>query len=346
MKTTDGLPLVVGLPGTTLTDGDRAMLERVRPAGVILFSRNIENPDQVRGLITGLEELEHAPFVTADLEGGMVNRLSALWGDLPAPAEAASAGRKAVRALGEAIGAACRGVGIQLDLAPVVDLDCPGGCLGGQGRCLGSDADRVVVLARVFNQGLSSWGVSGCSKHFPGLGPVPADTHQELPVLESNADELERQLAVFEELGKDFPTVMVAHVIAPGLGDAELPASLSRTVVERAANLPGSPVVLADDLEMGALDHAGDLPERIIAAVQARNHGLFICNACDRVDEIGNLLRDTAETDPSIKARLAEMNTRMGTLARDLRQRAAAVPSPDDETVAQLWEQARKEAAT
>lgn len=344
MKTTDGLPLVVGLPGTTLTDTDRSMFENVRPAGVILFSRNIETPDQVRELITALDDLEPVPFVTADLEGGMVNRLSALWGDLPAPAEAAAAGRKAVRALGEAVGAACRGVGIQLDLAPVVDLDCPDGCVGGQGRCFGSDPDRVVVLARVFNDGLGAWGVTGCTKHFPGLGPIPADTHEELPVLEADPKDLEQQLTIFEELGADFPTVMVAHVIAPGLGDAEQPASLSRTVVEQAANLPGFPVVLADDLEMGALEAIGDLPDRVIAAVQARNHGLFICNACDRVEEIGAHLKDVCETDPSIATRVTEMNARMGTLSRDLHQRAAAVPAPDDESVAQLWEVARREA--
>jgi beta-N-acetylhexosaminidase len=320
------------------------MLERVRPAGIILFPRNIEAPDQTREFIAALEDMDPRPFVTADLEGGMVNRLSALWGDLPSPAEAAAAGRRAVRALGEAAGAACRALGIQLDLAPVVDLDCPGGCVGGQGRCFGGDPDRVAVLARVFNEGLGTWGVSGCSKHFPGLGPIPADTHEELPVLEAGEEELGSQIRVFEELGSDFPAVMVAHVVAPGLGDAERPASLSRTVVERAVNLPGSPVVLADDLEMGALGEWGDLPDRAMAAIHARNHGLLICNACGRIEEIANHLKEAEEADPNVAARLADMTARMGTLARDLHQRAAAVPAPDDETVAQLWEQARREA--
>lgn len=344
MRKTDFQPLIVGLPGTTISDRDRAMLERVRPAGIILFPRNIESPDQTRGLVDAVEDFDPRPFVTADLEGGMVNRLTTLWGELPSPSEAAAAGRRAVRALGEAAGAACRALGIQLDLAPVVDLDCPGGCVGGQGRCFGNDPERVTTLARLFNEGLAAWGVSGCSKHFPGLGPIPADTHEELPVLESSEKELAEQLGVFEELGPDFPTVMVAHVVAPGLGDAERPASLSRTVVEQAANLPGSPVVLADDLEMGALGEWGDLPERALAAVHARNHGLLICNACDRIEEVGDYLHEASEADPSVATRLADMNARMGTLARDLQQRAAAVPAPNDETVAQLWQQARKEA--
>jgi beta-N-acetylhexosaminidase len=339
------LPLVVGLPGTRVTDIDRAMLERVRPAGVILFAHNIETADQVRELVAGFMDFEPRPFVAVDLEGGMVNRLKSLWGELPAPAAAAAAGRRAVRVLGEAAGAACRSLGIQLNLAPAVDLDCPDACLSGQERCLGDDPDRVVVLARVFNDGLAAWGVSGCSKHFPGLGPVPADTHDELPVLGATADELAQQVRVFEELAPDFPAVMVAHVIVPGLGDTERPASLSRTVVERAANLPGSPVVLADDLEMGALDDWGDLPERAIAALHARNHGLLVCKAHDRIDDVASHLREEAEADPAVATRLTEMAARMGTLARDLHQRAAAVPAPDDETVAQLWEQARREAA-
>jgi beta-N-acetylhexosaminidase len=331
---TESMPLVVGLPGTTLGAEEKAVLERIQPAGVILFSRNISTPEQVRELVGAIRELEPRPFVTADLEGGVVNRLSGLWGELPTAAAAGAAGRRAVRSLGEAAGAACRNLGIHLDLAPVVDLDCPGGCLGGQERCFSDDPERVAVLARVFNEGLAEWGVSGCTKHFPGLGPVPADTHKELPVLELDEAALERHMAVFAKLGPEFPAVMVGHVVVPGLGDAEQPAKL-----------PGSPVVLADDLEMGALDGVGDLPERVVAAVHARNHGVLVCNAFDRLDDIMTRLNDLSSTDSTLGARWTEMSARMGTLRRDLLQRSAAVPAPDDTTVEQLWQQARREAA-
>lgn len=344
MRAFESMPLVIGLPGPVLDDRQRRVLERVQPSGVILFSRNIETAEQTRELAAALRELEPQPFLCADLEGGMVNRLEALWGKLPTPAAAATAGRRAVRALGEAAGAACRSLGIQLDLAPVVDLDCPGGCLGSQGRCLGSDAERVVVLARLFNEGLQSWGVSGCTKHFPGLGTVGADTHHELPVLASGPAELERQLAVFAALGPEIPAVMMAHVVAPGLGDAERPASLSRAVVERAAALPGSPVVLSDDLEMGALAGWGDLPQRVVAALAARSHGALVCKAFERLEDIARHLTELAGADSKVSGRLVEAAARMGTLRVELCQRTAAVPAPDDETVAQLWEQARKEA--
>jgi len=346
MRTTDVMPLVVGIPGSRLEAADREVLERVHPAGIILFARNIVSAEQTRALVEQLRELETPPFVAVDLEGGIVNRFSALWGELPTPAEAGKAGRRAVRALGEAAGAACRRLGVHVDLAPVVDLECPGGCLGGQGRCFSDDPERVVVLARLFNEGLTAWGVSGCSKHFPGLGWVPVDTHEKLPVLDPGDAELTRQIGVFEKLGPVFPAVMMAHVVVPGLGDAELPASLSPTVVERAAALPGSPVVLSDDIEMGALDEWGDLPERVAAAFAARNHGVLVCRSFDRLDDIVGHLRDLLSTDSRISTRIAEMAARMGTLRNEVCQKSAAVPAPDDATVAQLWEHARKEAAT
>lgn len=338
---TDPLPLVVGIPGTTLDEGELAVLQRIHPAGVILFTRNIKTADQVRALIQQFEVLDPPPFVAVDLEGGVVNRLNHVWGDLPSPATAAAAGRKAVRALGEAAGAACRRLGIHLDLAPVVDLDRPDTAMSRDGRCLSADPERVATLALVFNEGLAEWGVSGCLKHYPGLGPVIEDTHLELPVLRVD-EPLDPHLEVFERLSESIPVVMVAHVVAPALGDADRPATLSRAVIDRAASLPGAPVVLSDDLEMGALEGCGDLPDRVIDAFRAHNHGVLVCQAFDRLDEIAEHIVQTGSADPTFESRVRELASRLGTLRRDLCRNAAAIPAPDDATVAQLWERARR----
>jgi beta-N-acetylhexosaminidase len=338
------MPLVVGIPGPQLTPDQIAVLERVQPAGVILFRRNIESADQVRDLTGALVELDPRPFVAVDLEGGAVNRLQPIWGELPSPAAAASAGRRAVRALGEAAGAACRSLGIHLDLAPAVDLDRPHAVLARQGRCLASDPERVATLARIFHDGLMAWGVRGCLKHFPGLGEVPLDTHDELPVLDRDEADLAPHMEVFERLSADIPLVMVGHVVVPALGDAQRPTSLSSAVVGRAAGLPGSPIVLSDDIEMGALSDCGDLPERVEAALAARSHGVLVCKAFDRLLDISAHLADRMSADSSLSSRMLEMAARMGTLRRDLLQTAAAVPAPDDTTVEQLWERARVEA--
>lgn len=339
------MPLVVGLPGPALTAEEIDILGRVRPAGVILFERNIVAVDQLRELIGSLVEVEPRPFVCVDLEGGMVNRLRPLWGDLPSPGRAAAAGRRAVRALGQAAGAACRGLGIHLDLAPVVDLDRPQGVIAAQRRSLAADPERVAILARVFAEGLSEWGVRGCLKHFPGLGPVPVDTHEELPVLDIDGDELQPHLDAFATLSAEIPLVMVAHVITPALGDDALPASLSPIVVRRAAQLPGSPIILSDDIEMGALRACGDLPDRVEAALAARNHGVLVCKAFERLPEIAAHLTERMAADSSLSTRLLEMAACMGTLRSNLLSTSAAIPAPDDATVAQLWQRARSLAA-
>jgi beta-N-acetylhexosaminidase len=341
---TDLLPLIVGLPGPSIDDPEAEVLAAVRPAGVILFARNVVSSEQVRGLVKAIQQLEPQPFVCVDLEGGRVNRLAGLWGDLPSPAQAAPQGRRAVRALGVAAGAACRCLGIQLDLAPVVDLEAPGGMLAREGRCFSDDPERTAILAGVFASGLGSWSVSGCLKHFPGLGAVPSDTHLELPELGSSAEELGRHLSPFSALSGTVPAVMVAHVVVPALGDAERPASLATTAVQQAAALPGNPVIISDDVEMGALESWGNLGERAVAALKACNHGVIISRSFGRLPEIADFLRQTIQQDPHLRQRIESAASRLGTMRRDLYRTAAAVPAPDDETVAQLWEQARREA--
>ncbi len=340
----DTLPLVVGLPGLDLNGARRKILETVRPAGVVLFSRNVEAAPQVRGLVEELRDLDPAPFLAIDLEGGAVNRLAGLWGTLPSPARASAAGRKAVRALGEAAGAACRSLGIHLDLAPVVDLVCSDGMVAREGRCLSDDPDRVVTLARVFAEGLASWCVGGCLKHFPGLGPASVDTHRELPVFDQSEEQLQPHLEVFRRLSETIPVVMVGHVVVPALGDAERPASLSGAVVEKAASLPGHPVVLSDDIEMDALEGFGDLPTRVTDAFRARNHGVLVCRAFAQLEEIADGLRQSMEEDPTLRSRMDDNISRLGTFSRDLCRTAASVPAPDDDDVARLWEKARQAA--
>lgn len=336
------LPLIVGVPGLHISPAERIILDMVKPAGIILFARNVDNADQVRELVLSFRDMDPRPFICIDLEGGMVNRLTNLWGSLPSPSEAASAGLKGVQALGEAAGAACKALGIHLDLAPVIDLERPQGLIARQGRTLSPTAERSVTLARAFSEKMKTWAVSGCIKHFPGLGAIDVDTHETLPTLDHRIEDLDEHLGVFASLSADIPIVMVGHVVAPVLGDSEKPASLSPNIVNLAIDLPGNPVVLSDDLEMGALEGFGDLPELVAQALVAGNHGVLVCQAFDRLQAIADHLHKKAEANSTFANTLEEGRSRLGTLARDLCQQAAAIPAPDDETVAQLWKKARK----
>lgn len=268
--------LVCGLSGEELGGEEEKLLRELQPGGVILFARNVQSPDQLQNLVAQLRSLPWSPFVAVDLEGGKVNRLRSLVGELPSAAEVAQVGAGAARALGEACGALCAALGVTVDLAPVVDVAGPQSFLGQEGRCFGAQVPQVVELAGAFLQGLEAYGVQGCLKHYPGLGSGEVDSHQQLPLLH---EEVRQHRQAFVALASRQRAVMVAHALAPSLGEALAPASLSPRLVGGIPETSGP--ILADDLEMGALQAWGSLAERAAAALLAGCHYVLLCNALD-----------------------------------------------------------------
>src|SRR6185503_1125623 len=153
---------------------ERELLEKLRalqPGGVILFRRNLESPEALAELVLALREvLPPHPLLAVDQEGGRVSRLEPWLGPTPTAERWAQQEEDAVRRFGATTGEVLRGLGFNLDFAPVVDL-CPPGAANGIGdRSFGTDPEAVSVQAGAFLDGLQSAGVAGCLKHFPGLG--------------------------------------------------------------------------------------------------------------------------------------------------------------------------------
>jgi beta-N-acetylhexosaminidase len=303
--------LVCGCVGLALDAEERQLLSELKPAGVVLFARNVSDRDQLASLVRELRELPSHPYVAIDLEGGRVNRLEPLIGPLPSAAQAARAGAHAVRALAEAAGAACAHFGIGVDLAPVLDVARPEGFLASEDRCLGSSVEEVRAAAEVFLAGLLGFGVSGCLKHFPGLGSGRLDSHRDLPLLDES---VAVDCNVFHALAAPGRAVMVAHALAPSLGDAASPASLSRAVVGRLRAIAAP--VLADDLEMGALAAHGTIPERAAAALAAGCDQVLICNALTARREVAEHVGAAARRDPVLDAALREAAARSENFGR------------------------------
>ena len=207
-----------------------------------------------------------------------MNRVRALVGELPGAAAAAAAGPEAARALGSACGCACAYLGIDVDYAPVLDVAREGGYLGGEDRCLGRTPAEVEEHAAAFLDGLEAYGVAACLKHFPGLGSGAVDSHAELPVLD---DRVVEECRPFQALSAPQRGVMVAHALVPQLGEGMRPATLSPVIVAVARAAEGGPVI-CDDLEMGALDSFGSVPERAAAALLAGCDQVLVCNALDQ----------------------------------------------------------------
>ncbi len=299
--------LVCGVSGQDLDATERALLEELRPGGIVIFARNVADRRQLADLTAQLAALPSRPYLAIDLEGGRVNRLETLIGPLPSAAEAAAAGLAAVRALGEAAGGACAHFGIGVDFAPVVDVGRPDGWLRSEARCFGATEVEVQSAAAAYLEGLERFGVRGCLKHYPGLGSGRVDSHKDLPLLDDSAA---AESELFHALLTPGRAVVVAHALAPALGEAACPASLSRTVVGRLQRFDPGPVI-ADDLEMGALAEFGSIPERAAAALGAGCDQVLVCNAMDAREEVAARIASTARRDPALAVALRTSEARV-----------------------------------
>lgn len=314
--------LMVGLPGPDLDSDSREALEGIAPSGVVLFRRNLDEPLRLLELHGALSELRRRPRIFAiDQEGGPVSRLEPWIGPTPDARALADAGPVAARRFGDATAAALRSLGLNLDLAPVVDLSesLAGNAIGR--RSFGTDAGRVVDIAGAFLAGLQDGGVAGCLKHFPGLGGTSIDSHCALPVCDRALETLEAQdLVPFRELCRTSATVMVGHAAYPGLDPiSRRPASLSPPIVEDwlRSRLAFEGTVITDDLEMGAITES--VPAGASAAVAAIEAGcdlLLYCADLRRATEARSALVSRAHDDPAFEGRLRVAAAGVRRLAR------------------------------
>lgn len=283
-----GSLLVVGLGGTELTGLERAWLRLVRPAGVILFRRNIADARQTRALLgDATRHCAANSLRCVDVEGGTVDRLRDALAPMPAAQAVARAARQAgkwklAREHGELIGRGVRAFGFNVTLAPVLDLALPAsaGVMGA--RAAAPDAAGVVKYARAFLGGLAAQGVLGCGKHFPGLGGGTLDSHLETPSIGRNWNELWREdLEPYRALRDELPMVMVNHAAYPATRGRDLPASVSRfwiaTVLRRQIGYRG--LVLSDDLEMGGILKFTTIEEAAMEALRAGMDLVEICHS-------------------------------------------------------------------
>ena len=292
----------IGFQGTSLKAPLESLLQHVRPAAVILFSRNIQSVPQVCTLIDDVNRvLRVPPFVALDQEGGRVNRLKPILGPIPASLDLArrKGAEKAVRSQATAMAAALKALGFNVNLAPVLDLSGPDAENGIGDRAFGSNPETVCRLARIFLEAHRKAGVIPVGKHFPGLGSARADTHVALPVISKSRSRLiEEDLLPYRRLGRLLPIVMAGHASYPALqGGISGPATLSKAVIQgllrRLLRYRG--VVVTDDLEMGAVEQRMGAGAHALAALAAGNDGLMFCGSEDKIrqayDEVLSAVR-------------------------------------------------------
>ena len=291
MRDTVGQLLMVGFQGTEISRQFLDWLEEYRPGGVILFSRNLEDPEQVARLTNALQE--HAPnpplLIAIDEEGGRVSRLPQGFTTFPAASRVAACHASDVAYEVAAVTAQeLRAVGINMNLAPVLDVNSnPANPIIGD-RAYGTEPEPVCAYGLAVMQGLEDNGIIPCGKHFPGHGDTMTDSHHVLPVVGADRTRLDAvELEPFRRaISRGVPVIMTAHVRYPAL-DAEAPATLSRPILTDLLRneLGFEGVTLTDDMEMRAiLDHQ-PIGETSVRALQAGADMVVICHQQERQQE-------------------------------------------------------------
>lgn len=328
----------VGIAGQTPSPEELELVKR-GVGGVILFARNVQEPAQVADLSRHLKSVAPGPLlVCIDQEGGRVQRLKPpFWTGWPSmrrlgeldeqggvlglngTAIAEKVGRLMAREL-----SAC---GIDLDFAPVVDVDTnPLNPVIGD-RSFGRDPKRVARLGVSLGQGLERGGVASCVKHFPGHGDTSQDSHLTLPRLAHDKRRLwEVELVPFVAAARaGLASVMTAHVRFEAFD--RLPATLSPVSLELLRkDVEFKGCCISDDLEMRAISESWGVPDAAELAVAAGCDAVLVCHSLQRQHDSIDAISRGARAGPLSRERLFEAEARVKTLQKFAKAAAAIDP--------------------
>jgi beta-N-acetylhexosaminidase len=252
--------------------------------GVIIFARNVAEPEQVAEMAAEAAALGHEmpAWVSVDQEGGRVARLKAPFTVWPPMATLGRAGDPTLaERFARAMAAELRAVGITLDYAPVLDVHTnPKNPIIGD-RALAEKATEVARLGTAIIRGLQEAGIAACGKHFPGHGDTSVDSHLDLPLVEHPPERLrDVELVPFAAaIEAGVASLMTAHILIPSL-DEERPATLSKRVITGLLReeLGYRGIIFSDDLEMKAVAREYQVPSAAVMALEAGCDGVLICS--------------------------------------------------------------------
>lgn len=274
MEQLAGQRLMAGFDGTALNDDLKHLISTLKVGGLILFSRNIETPDQIKALCTDVQACaascgQPPLFIAIDQEGGQVARLKepfTLFPETPplkSIADAENFARITSRELRE--------VGINMNMAPVMDVTDPDIDSVMIKRAFSHDPAVVADIGVAVINGLQKRKIMAVAKHFPGIGRTTLDSHLDQPVLDADAEKLKTDLAPFgAAIESRVAGMMLSHILYSAL-DPDLPASLSVKIAKELLRdqMGYSGLVITDDLDMGAVINHFDINtaiDRIMAA--------------------------------------------------------------------------------
>lgn len=332
-----GQMLLFGVDGTVLNDTTRKYITSDRVGGFIFFGPNIQDSHQAWSLFNSMRQ-ENASgklplFLSVDQEGGRVSRLPK---DIPAFPASQTVGKtqdpayayKVGAGLGEALGA----FGLNVDFAPVLDVNSnPKNPVIGD-RSFGASADIVSTMGIQEMKGIQSKGVISVVKHFPGHGDTSVDSHKDLPVVQHDLERLRSlEFVPFAEaIRQGADAVMVAHLLVTKL-DAQLPASLSPVIIQKylRGELGFQGVVITDDMTMEAIGKTMPIDKAAVQAIQAGADIVLVGHEPVKQQAVRNALLQAAREGTISKETIDASVYRIAKLKRNAKLSKDAVTEPN-----------------
>jgi beta-N-acetylhexosaminidase len=318
-----GQRLVVAMRGTTPSADLLARAQQGRVGGVILFGGNVRTAPQVRALVGRLQAAASAGgrpplLIAVDQEGGDIRRFR--WAPPARSAVALAEAPARLRAAGRATAAALRGLGVNVDLAPVADVPAVrGSFIARQGRAFSTDPAETGRLAADFAAGLADGRVAATGKHFPGLGraAVTTDTNA-VTIGASWAALTAHDLVPYRTLIEArIPLVMLSNAVYPAL-DAK-PGAWSPAVESLLRNTLGfTGVTITDALDAAAVTHHRSVPSSAVLAAQSGADLLLVAGSEALGDAVYERLLATARAGRLPRAGLERSYARILALKRSL----------------------------
>ena len=283
--------LILGIEKPYLDKITRKFLHEIQPGGIILFDRNGESLTQLKVLIEDIKSsLDTPPFIAIDFEGGRVRRNSALFSRLEKPSFYLEDNFESLKADAAEIAAEFDEVGINLNFAPVADLQYEPLNAALNSRSCSADPSVVSEYCRVFIESFQSSGVHCCLKHFPGLGSAVNDPHKEVSISCINSDRYMANDIIPFKAGIDAGArfLMTTHMIMTCI-DSVI-ATFSEKATELARFSGFKDIIITDDMSMGAIVNQDSLPENVLKALCAGHDMAIICHDLEKHDSVNRYL--------------------------------------------------------
>ncbi len=268
-----------GLDITSIDNINTKKMETYNIGGLVMFSKNIVNPEQITKLNQDLLNFDSSLFISVDEEGGQVARIAGNSNfpeeDMKNMSSVYAGDFQTGYEIGDTIGAYLKKYNFNLDYAPVVDVLLNSSNTVVNKRSFGSDAHIVSGMATNVLQGLRNNNILASAKHFPGHGNTALDTHFGFATSNATLEEMkEVELVPFEAMiENNVDMMMISHVIYPHLSDNEVPATLNKDIVTGLLKeeMGYTGVIITDAMNMGAIADNFSIEESTVQAVLAGN---------------------------------------------------------------------------